>query len=40
MPLHNGVGVNSKKDLTSDIMLQVHSIWAKGCMLDIFAIII
>ena len=34
MPLHDVVGVNCNKGATTEIKVQVSSIWAKGCMLD------
>ena len=40
MLLHDGVGVNCEKGATSDIKVQVRSIWAKGRMEDNCACVI
>ena len=32
MPLHDGVGINSKNAATTEVKAQQPSIWAKGCM--------
>ena len=33
MPLHDAVGINSKKGATTENQAEVSSIWAKGCIL-------
>ena len=33
---HDAVGQTAKKVATTNIKAHVHSIWAKGCMLDIY----
>ena len=40
LTLHDAVGVNCKKDATTDIKDEVPGIWAKGCMFDNSAFII
>ena len=32
MPLHDAVGISSKRGATTEIKAQVSSKWAKGCM--------
>ena len=32
MPFYHGVGINCKKDATTEVKTQEPSIWAKGCM--------
>ena len=33
MSLHDAIGINCKKDATTEIKAQLSSIWAKGCIL-------
>ena len=39
MPLHDVVGINCKKDASTEYKVQMSSIWAKGCMLMIMCVL-
>ena len=39
MPLHDAVGTNCKKGASTEMNVEVSSIWAKGCTLMIVSVL-